>query len=201
MLQEMTQFLKTRQKANLIMAAVNVIVFIVLSILGDTQSAAFMETHGAAWTPAILAGGYYRLFTSMFLHFGIVHLLYNMLCLITLGDELERLTGPVRYLIIYFGAGLAGNLLSLAWEMHMDEYAISAGASGAIFGVIGALFVIMLRLGVRSGRMSAKRLGVVALLMIAQGFFEPGTDNIAHIGGFLGGMLLAFILCRRVHEN
>ena len=194
MIQEMIQFLKTRKKANLTMAAVNVIVFLVLCILGDTQSAAFMQAHGAAWTPAILNGEWYRLFTSMFLHFGIVHLLYNMLCLITLGDTLEHLTGPVRYLIIYLGSGLCGNLLSLAWEMHTDEYAISAGASGAIFGVIGALFVIMLRLGIRNGRMNAKRLGIVAVLMIAQGFFEAGTDNIAHIGGLLGGMLLSFLL-------
>ena len=95
---ELTAFLKTRKKANLTIVAINVLVFIVFSIIGNTEDAQFMLTHGACFAPLVKEGEVYRLFTAMFLHFGVEHLIGNMLLLIFLGDTLERVVGSVRAL-------------------------------------------------------------------------------------------------------
>ena len=93
MLEEMIEFLRSRGKATLALLAANMIVFLVLSVMGSTQSTSFMLQHGACYTPLILEGEYYRLFTGMFLHFGLIHLVYNMICLVALGDLLEKEAG------------------------------------------------------------------------------------------------------------
>jgi rhomboid protease GluP len=175
-------------------ALLPIAVFLVLSFLGDTENAQFMFTHGACYTPAILDGEYWRLLTGMFLHFGAVHLIMNMVCLISIGDMLETMAGPVHYLVIFLLGGLAGNLVSMAWDMHTLRYAVSAGASGAVFAVIGALFVYMLRTKSVQGERMVRRMGIMVVLMAAEGFTQTGTDNAAHIGGLLAGMLLALIL-------
>ena len=103
-----------------------------------------MLEHGACYTPYVLEHHeYYRLFTCMFLHFGIQHLIGNMLVLIFLGDTLEQTVGKIRYLIIYILGGLAGNLLSMYHSIQTQDFAVSAGASGAIFAVVGALIYIV----------------------------------------------------------
>ena len=194
MLKEAYVFLKTRKKANLTMAAASVLVFLIMSVLGNTEDVSFMLRFGACYTPLILKGQYWRLITAMFLHFGFVHLIYNMICLVSLGDILESIVGSVRYLIIYFIGGIAGNLLSLLWEQHTGSYAVSAGASGAIFAVIGAVFSIMLRNRNRVSAIMLRRMAIMTLLMVVQGFTEAGTDNAAHIGGLVTGFLLALLL-------
>src|SRR5699024_3481221 len=129
---------------NLCMVLLNILVFVVLEFWGNTEDPGFMLGHGASFVPLIVERGeYYRLFTSMFLHFGIEHLFNNMLVLIFLGDMLEKLAGKWRYLLIYLLGGLGGNLLSLAMELRSGEFAVSAGASGAIFAVIGALVFLV----------------------------------------------------------
>ena len=191
---EIKQFLMTRKKANLTIVIINIVVFIVLSIIGDTTDGQFMVNHGAAFTPYILAGDYYRLFTSMFLHFGLSHIVYNMLCLIFLGDILETLVGPVRYLIIYFVGGLAGNLLSMQMDISHGLYQVSAGASGAIFAVVGAIFYILLRHKGRIGTITLRRLLLMIVLTLGQGFTDSGTDNAAHIGGLVAGFVVAVLV-------
>ena len=201
---ELKVFIQSRQKLNLIMVLVNIVVFLLLSVIGNTGSASFMLAHGAAYTPYIFENGeYYRLFSSMFLHFGIQHLVYNMLLLIFLGDSLEKLTGKVRYLIIYLLGGLAGNLLSAFIEMHSAEYkmgisggAVSAGASGAIFAVLGAMVWIVFCHKGRIAGYSMKRLLIMVALSVAEGFTSSGVDAWAHLGGLLGGLILAILLYR-----
>lgn len=92
---------------------------------------------GAAYTPAIMQGEYYRIFTSMFLHFGPQHLGNNMLVLFVLGGRLERTVGKLKYLLIYLLGGMGGNLLCLFLELDSADFAVSAGASGAVFAVDG----------------------------------------------------------------
>ena len=194
---ELTTFFRTRKKANLAMVIINVAVFLVLSAFGSTESSAFMAEHGACYTPLIVSGEYWRLMTGMFLHFGLVHLLYNMVCLLALGNILETYMGSVRYLLIYMTGGIAGNLLSMAIELRSGIFAVSAGASGAIFAVIGAVLALVIRRGGRLGSISLERMGLMAILMIAQGFMETGTNNVAHVGGFITGLLLGLLLDRR----
>lgn len=191
---ELWVFLRSRRKANLLMVTVNILVFLVLSILGDTESGTFLLEHGAMYVPLIHAEGEsWRLLTSMFLHFGLQHLVYNMLLLLFMGDVLERHIGSLCYLIIYLGGGLAGNLLSMAVELRTGSFAVSAGASGAVFAVIGALVFLVIRGKGRLAGISGRRLILMAVLSIAEGFTVSGVDNMAHIGGFLGGFLLCMM--------
>ena len=196
MLEEMTDFLRTRGKAVLGLAAANILVFIWLSLKGSTLNTSFMLEHGACYTPLILEGEYYRLFTGMFLHFGLVHLLYNMVCLVALGDLLEKEAGTLRFLAIYLLGGVAGNVLSLALDLQgfRGGYAVSAGASGAVFAVIGGVLWIVIRRKGQFGRISLQRMMLTVVLMVLQGFTESGTDNAAHVGGLVAGLVLAALL-------
>lgn len=200
-MKEVQAFLRSRKKINLLMTVVNILVFVVFTIIGSTEDTYFMLEHGACFTPLIQQGEYYRLFTGMFLHFGLYHLVYNMICLIFLGDLLETVIGPVKYLFIYLAGGLAGNLLSMAVELKTGEYAVSAGASGAIFSVIGALLYIIIRNKGRLGDITLQRMAMMAVLSILQGFTDTGTDNAAHIGGFIAGFLLAVLLYHKRKEK
>ena len=195
MIQEALTFLKTREKMNLLIVAANILVFAVLELAGNTADAGFMAQHGAMYVPYVTEyGEYYRLFTSMFLHFGLQHLCYNMLLILFMGDMLEKLTGKWRYLVICLGGGLCGNLLSMAVSMRAEHYAISAGASGAAFAIVGGLAVLVLRSRNRIRDLDGRRLAVMAALTLADGFTQSGTDNMAHLGGFLGGALLCFLV-------
>lgn len=195
MSKEFLDFIKTRKKANLTIIIINILVFLAMELLGSTGDLQFMYEHGVMFVPAVLEKGeYYRLFTCMFQHFGAEHLLYNMLLLLFMGDMLEAQVGKIRYLVIYLMGGLAGNLLSMAVAIRQERYVLSAGASGAVFAVVGALLYLVIRHGGKLGDVGLKRLGIMAALSLAQGFTEAGTDNMAHLGGFLGGLLLCIIL-------
>ena len=196
---EIRSFLKNRQPVTLLIVGINIAVFIVLSILGNTEDALFMLNHGAVFVPLVVDGGeYYRIFTSMFLHFGLQHLFYNMLVLIFLGDYLEAAVGKIRFLIIYLAGGIAGNLLSIVYELYTQEFAVSAGASGAIFSVTGALIYLVLRKKDRVPGLSGQRLILMAVLTILQGMTAIGIDNEAHIGGLAAGFLLGWLLTLRM---
>ena len=139
------EFLKPKNgPVTFILVAINIIVFIVLEFMGDTRSGGFMLLHGAMNPYLILSNGeWYRLFTCMFLHFGIEHLANNMLLLFLLGQIFERAVGVTRYIGIYIGAGLAGSFLSFFYMCLMGQNDIVAGASGAIFGIIGGMIVVI----------------------------------------------------------
>lgn len=196
---EVIAFIRSRQPVNLLMVVINLIVFAVLGFLGDTEDAMFMAAHGAAVTPLIVEGKeYYRLFTSMFLHFGAEHLIYNMLMLIFLGDTLEKMAGKIPYLLIYLIGGIAGNLLSVITELRNMDFFVSAGASGAIFAVLGALcFAVILNKG-RLQDYSGRRLLLMAVLSVIQGMTAEGINNWAHIGGLAAGFILAVPFARKL---
>lgn len=191
---EFTEFIKNRRKVNLTMVAVNILVFILFEILGDTDNSRFMLEHGASYAPLVLEGEYWRLFTAMFLHFGFEHLAYNMFSLLFLGDIVESVMGPVRYLIIYIAGGLGGNVISLMMNMKTGRYAVAAGASGAIFACMGAFLYFALYNRRRFGRDNMRRLGLMVVLMIMQSLVDTGVDNAAHIGGLAVGFLLAAVM-------
>ena len=121
---------------------------------GSTNDTAFMATHGAMLTQDVVGGKWYELFTSMFLHFGIDHLASNMIVLIAVGLPLENLLGSGRYAVIYLVSGLAGNVLSAAAELKTGDFAVSAGASGAVLGLMGAVIYCLIRHRGRVGGLS-----------------------------------------------
>ena len=186
---------RSKNSINLVIVVCNILVFLAVTLTGGTESSRHMMDCGAAYAPLIESGEYYRLFTSMFLHFGIQHLINNMLLLLFLGDYLERAVGKIRYLVIYLGGGLVGNLCSYLHELSlMEAPAVSAGASGAIFSAVGAMLVL---LAFRKGRLedlTFRRMAVMAVLSLLVGFQSSNVDNFAHIGGFLAGAVLMAVL-------
>ena len=187
--------IKMEAPCTAVIAAVNVIVFFVLSVGGMTEDAGYMLSHGAMYVPYITERGeWYRLFTSMFLHFGFQHLMNNMVIFVLLGWNLEVEIGKIKYLIIYFASGLCGNVVSMAGDMRTGEYVVSAGASGAIFGVIGALLYVALRNRGRIGNVSGRGILFMVIISLYYGFTSGGVDNLAHIGGLVSGFLLGVLL-------
>ena len=182
-----------------IIIVINVAVFLILSAMGDTEDAVFMMNHGGMYEPLIVQEHeYYRLFTSMFLHFGMSHLLNNMVLLGALGWNLELETGKIKFLIIYLVSGLGGNLLSLYYDqsLPLGERAVSAGASGAIFGLMGALLYVVIANRGRLGRLSGRGMLFMIALSLYYGLTSTGVDNWAHIGGLVCGFILSVILYR-----
>ena len=181
---------------------INIAVFFILTLFGDTEDAVFMLQHGAMYAPYVTEGHeYYRMFTCLFLHFGITHLLNNMVMLGALGWNLELEIGKVRFVIIYFAGGMIGNIVSLFYDLTLEQPAVSAGASGAIFGLMGALLYVVIANRGRLGRLSGRGMLVMVVLSLYFGLTSTGVDNFAHIGGLVSGFLLAVLLYRRKHNN
>ena len=150
---------------------------------------------GADYGPYTLSGQYWRLITSMFLHFGIIHIFGNMWCLWSLGRLAEKLLGSLSVVGIYLMTGIGASLLSLSW----DPMRVSAGASGAIFGMAGALISVLYfgKLGLQPEGVR-KLLGYVvrfAFLNLVFGL-QGHIDNMAHFGGLVTGLLIGFFLAR-----
>ena len=158
---------------------INAAVFLILSVFGQTEDAYFMLQHGAMYD------------------FGIQHLLNNMVMLGALGWNLEREIGKIRFLVIYFVSGIAGNILSMYLNIIRDEQVVSAGASGAIFGLMGALVYVVIANRGRLGRLSGRGMMILVFLSLYFGLTSSGVDNWAHIGGLVSGFILALILYRR----
>lgn len=178
----------------IIFVSINVIVWFVLEVLGDTQDSYFMIEHGACYLPLILENGeWWRLFTCLFLHFGSEHLMNNMLILYLTGMRLEHALGKIPYVVLYLGAGLCGSVLSVSMEFSAAEYAVSAGASGAVFGVIGGLAALAVWNKGRIEGLTIRGLLGMLVLSLYYGFSTSGVDNWAHIGGMLGGLVLGSI--------
>ncbi len=192
------EFKYRNNKMTIILCAINVIVFIGLTMIGMTEDGSFMLEHGAMYVPYVQEyQEYYRLFTSMFLHFGIQHLGNNMLLLVLVGSQLEEAIGIVKFTVIYLLSGLIGNLLSMMGDIWSRDYAISGGASGAIYGVIGAmLWVVIVNKG-RVKTLTSQGLMIMIVISLYYGFTSTGVDNLAHVGGLVSGFILSMIMCRK----
>lgn len=183
---------------NFLFIAINVCYFLYLEITGSTESSLFMIQHGAMYEPLVTEGKeYYRLLVAVFMHFGIQHISNNMLLLFLLGETLERTLGHVKYFIFYLICGVGANLVSMAVNIYQQEEVVSAGASGAIFGVIGGLlWAVIINHGQLEG-LSANRLILMILLSLYHGFTSTGINNVAHVAGLMIGILMSMVLYRR----
>ena len=183
---------------NFAIIAINIVVFLYLETKGSTESSEFMITHGALFEPAVLYGKeYWRLLTSVFMHFGMEHLANNMLILFVLGDNLERALGKVKYTIFYLVCGIGANVVSMWVDLQQQSYTVSAGASGAIFGVIGGLlYAVVVNRG-QLEDLSTRQLVILVGFSLYHGFTSSGVDNVAHVAGLVIGILLAIIFYRK----
>lgn len=184
---------------NNIIIAVNIIVFVILEILGDTENALFLYLHGGITANSLFKEHeIYRLFTSMFVHAGIRHVFSNMLVLFFIGNDLERAVGRIKYLMFYFGSGLVGGIVSqLYYNQTGALNTVCVGASGAIFGVMGAMLCVLVRNKGRVQNVVLSRYIVGVVLSVLTGFTTKGVSQSAHIGGLIGGFLLAVLLYRK----
>ena len=165
-----------------------ILVFILMYVLGNGSTDNYtLLVFGANVDTLTKNGDYYRLFTSMFLHIGILHLLCNMYSLYIIGKEVENVFGKVKYLIIYLLSGIAGSILSLAFNHNT----ICAGASGAIFGLLGALLYFGYYYRVMLNNAITRQIVPVILLNLFIGFLSTGINNFAHLGGLVGGLIVS----------
>ena len=173
--------------------AVNILVFAAAQAAGAGDDPEILLDYGAMFSPLIADGQYWRLFTAMFLHADVPHILFNGLGLLLFGGIVERTYGHLRYAAIYVIAGLAGSVLSFG----MNSIAIGAGASGAIFGVLGALgafFAVQRNTIGKPARINLAAVAVMAGISLAYGLVTPRIDNWAHLGGLIGGVAMGLAL-------
>ena len=192
-----------RPRAVWVLLALNIAIFLIPTLLQLAGVKLFgypindvILSLGAKDNQGIVDGQYYRLLTSMFLHLGIIHIGVNAYSLYAIGPETERLYGTARFLAIYFIAGLAGGVASFALSA-----APGVGASGAIFGLVGALAVFYYTSRNLLGDIARRQLGsliTVIMINLFIGFSASGViDNFAHLGGLAGGALLGWLLTPR----
>ena len=140
----------------------------------------------ASYGPFVKMGDYYRLLTAAFLHANIAHLIFNMYALWIIGMQLESFIGRWRYLVVYLFSAITGSLLSVI----ITPDAVSVGASGAIFGLLGALLYFGYHYRVYLGTVIKSQIIPLIVINLLLGFMVPGIDNAAHIGGLIGGALI-----------
>lgn len=173
-----------------ILLLVNILMYLFLEINGGSGSIETLIKYGAKYNPSILIDGeWWRIVSSMFLHIGLIHLIMNMIAIYYLGTLVERIYGSFRFFIIYMLAGIGGGLASFAFTTN-----VSAGASGALFGLFGALLFF----GLIYKRLFFRTIGMNLLILIGInivfGFLVPQIDNSAHIGGLIAGFIAAAIV-------
>ena len=202
----------------IILLATNVLLFLFFDMIYGTGGIRWFADHFGLTVSGILQDGeYYRFITSTFVHFHIAHLANNMLLLGILGYNLEQEKGHLKFLTIYVVSGLGGNLLSfvtrnyfnetltplndpfnrlynLLVEITSDPNVVSGGASGAVFGLMGAVLGIYLKTKRPVGRLAGRSLVVMIAISLFLGLTDYGIDNAAHIGGLIFGFLIALLL-------
>ncbi len=180
-----------------LLIGINVLVFAVMainqgSIMFDRQQDYFaMINSGALLNPFVLEGDYWRLFSSMFMHWGIIHLVVNMYAFYGLGKILEPHFGTPHIICLYFITGVLGNIASLLFNV----YIVSAGASGAIFGIYGYVIMRQVMVNFRNSQVLKSVLINFVIFVVINYFIAKGlnVDSAAHIGGFLSGLILSAI--------
>ncbi len=181
-----------------VLLALIVGIWLLMELVGSSTDTATLIAFGAnAGWQILVQGEIWRLFTSMFLHIGFMHLAFNAYALFIFGLEMERLYGPGRFLIVYNLSGLVGSLARFAFR---GPLVLSAGASGAIFGVIGmnlAYFTLHRDSFGQFGRQRMMSTLMIIGINLVFGFTVPGIDNMAHMGGLVAGFALGYGLSPR----
>ena len=173
-----------------IIMAICIILFILMELSGGSTNSQTLLKYGANLDVLVKNGEYYRLFTCIFLHIGIMHLLCNLYSLYVIGREVENLFGKIKYIIIFILSGIFGSIMSLAFTHNT----ISAGASGAIFGLLGALLYFGMHYRTYLGEAIKRSIIPIIVVNLIIGFFAEGIDLAAHIGGLVGGVLVAMMV-------
>ena len=172
-----------------ILIFINIVMFVLMYMLGNgSENTNTLIDFGANYILLTKAGEYYRLITSGFLHIGVIHLLLNMYSLYIVGSQVEYFYGKVKYVIIYLFSLIMGSLFTVALS---SVNTVSAGASGAIFGLLGSILYFGIKYRGYIGNSLVNQIVPVVVLNLIIGFTTPGIGNAAHIGGLIGGYLIS----------
>ena len=180
----------------MILAVINVLVYLCCIFADkimyhDTTLAEVIYDVGSMNAERVLSNGeYYRFITSMFMHGSISHIVSNMIFLIALGEMLERAIGHVRFALLYFLAGIGGDIFSMINVVLSQDYYTAIGASEAIFGLIGAMLVLVVINDGHYEGISIKRMIFAIVYMVYSGMQSEGIDNAAHFGGLVFGVFI-----------
>ena len=188
--QEREKYMKNNKPIiTYILIFINIVMFVLMYMLGNgSENTNTLIDFGANYILLTKAGEYYRLITSGFLHIGVIHLLLNMYSLYIVGSQVEYFYGKVKYIIIYLFSLIMGSLFTVALS---SVNTVSAGASGAIFGLLGSILYFGIKYRGYIGNSLVNQIVPVVVLNLIIGFTTPGIGNAAHIGGLFGGYLIS----------
>lgn len=178
----------------MVVVALNIVIFLITDLFLFSSAEALVEWGALGWYEVLKEGEWYRLLTSMFMHGGIDHIFSNMLVLFYLGSCLEQQVGSLRYAVIYLGSGILAGLTSMGYNMVLSDFTVSIGASGAVFGVMGALLCLVIFFRERAGDFNLRQMAVMVFFGLYGGFTGQGVDNAAHVGGLIAGFLLTALV-------
>jgi rhomboid protease GluP len=166
--------------------ALNIFLYLMMELSGGSLNADTLLRFGALTSSLVKDGQYFRLITSAFLHIGLIHLLFNTYVLYVVGTQIENFYGRFKFLSIYLFSALTGSLMSIIFNNT-----ISAGASGAIFGLLGSLLYFGYHFRIYLGNALRSQIIPLIVLNLSIGFILVGVDNAAHIGGLIGGTIIS----------
>lgn len=182
--------------------AANVVYYLIIAAGGSVSDLSYMLSMGANMGYLVFEDlQVWRLVSCMFVHFGLQHLVGNMFYLAILGNNIENVVGHLKYFLLYMLGGIGASLVSAAWYYWNGTYTVSGGASGAIYALIGVFIYLLFRNFIhwknrRPVNPSALflRVGICLMFIFYSSFTSSSTDGAAHIGGFIFGILLSFLL-------
>lgn len=198
-------FEPVKKSITVVLVAVTVLSFFVMQLWEKSMTSGnfyghtttFLLEHGALYGPAVKQGEWYRLVTYLFLHGDIWHLGNNMLILYCLGNALEHYVKKTSYVALYFFSGI---LAALASVVYNTDSPVCVGASGAVFGITGAMVWLVIKNKGRLPGFSGTRMAIFVVMSVYAGFVNQGVDNAAHVAGLLSGFLLAVLFYRQPSE-
>lgn len=167
----------------------NFIVFIIMERNGGSENTENLIRFGAIVPDLIINDGqYYRLFSAMFIHIGLLHLCSNSMSLLIMGIRVEKYYGKFAFLIIYFLSGLSCSLFSIFFSRS-----VAAGASGAIFGLSASILSYTFIKRKSMAGFDLYMIAIILILGLGMGYMKPNVDNFGHLGGFIGGLIVSAI--------
>lgn len=191
-IKEETSFkIKEIPLANSIFVAINILVFILCAFNPEV-----LYNKGAfSYSIVESTKEYYRFITSVFIHADVDHLFSNMLVLFFLGNSVEKKIGHVKYFLLFFISAIAGNIVSAAYESYFNQMYLSVGASGAVYGILGAVLLLVVVKGGSWETITLPRMLLMLGYSLYSGFMMTNINNAAHIGGFVSGLFVMGLFC------
>lgn len=181
-----------------VLIAVNLLLVLLMEISGSSQNTMTLIQFGALFEVDGFKPELWRFVTAMFLHNGFAHLFFNCFALFVFAPALERMLGKVRYIALYLVSGIAGNIVS--YWLHSDSF-ISVGASGAIYGIYAAyLFLAIFRKDIIDLQ-TKQTIVTIIVIGFLYSFIVPRVDIYGHLGGFLGGLVVMYLIALSIRRR